>query len=279
MAAGADGPDIGLRRVEVTTYIPCVLEKIGYRPELGRWASARDALLGRVARAEQGILVVLSERGPLRCSYGGGLLATVAADPGCAPCTGDWCVVREWPHHRLTVERVLPRRTCVTEATSGQAVCANADLVAAVVALDPSPRPAELERLVSQARDSGARPLVVLTKADIVADPGRQAAALALDVEVVCTSAVTGAGTARLRQLIGGGLTLALLGPDGHGKSSLVDALVGARVLPTRTDGNGRPATARHELVPLPGGGAVLDTSGTRAQRVARLHRIGGGRA
>src|SRR5690242_15419773 len=105
---------------------------------MARWAAARDATLGRVTRMDAGVLTVLSERGPLRCTYGGQLLGAVAADRVHAPCSGDWCVVREWPDHRLTVERVLPRSTAVTPATTGPVLCANADLVAVVLACRPA---------------------------------------------------------------------------------------------------------------------------------------------
>jgi ribosome biogenesis GTPase len=86
-------------------------------------------------------------------------------------------------------------------------------------------------------------------------------------VEVVCTSTVTGAGVGRLREIVGDRGTMALLGASGHGKSSLVNALVGAQVLGTRAlrqDGRGRHNSVRRELVLLPGGGAVIDTPGLR---------------
>ena len=184
-------------------------------------------------------------------------------------------MVREWPDHRLTVEQVLPRRTAVVRATAGeqshgQVLCANVDLAAVVVALHPLPVPARVDRLLSLAWGSGARPLVVLTKDDVVSDGEQVAEDLAAelpDVEVLRTSTVTGLGIDRLAALVAGGLTLALLGLSGHGKSSLVNALVGTEVLGTRAirdDGRGRHTSVRRELVVLPGGGAVIDTPGLR---------------
>src|SRR5690348_16979538 len=104
---------------------------------MATWAAARDATLGRVIRVDQGVVVVLSERGPLRCTYGGRLLGKVAANPQHAPCAGDWCVVQEWPDHRLTVAEVLPRSSTVLRpagrgSAASRALCANADLVAVV---------------------------------------------------------------------------------------------------------------------------------------------------
>lgn len=257
------------------TYIPNVLETIGYDPRMARWAAAADAEVGRVVRVHRGLADVLTEDGPLRASYSGDLLGCVAKDPSNAPCTGDWVVVRGWPDHRHTVERVLPRSSAVVRATAGreshgQVLCANVDYAAVVVALHPDPVLRRVERLLSLAWESGATPLVVLTKSDLVPDAEfvtEDVGAACPGVEVVCTSTVTGAGLDRLRELVATHRTLALLGASGHGKSSLVNALVGAEVLGTREirqDGRGRHTTVRRELVPLPAGGAVIDTPGLR---------------
>jgi ribosome biogenesis GTPase len=264
-----------VRRRSAPPYIPGVLETIGYEPDLAGWAAAPDARLGRVVRVDRGLASVLTDDGPHRASIGGALLSRMAQDPVEGPCTGDWVVLRDWPDRRLTLERVVPRRTAVVRATAGeqshgQVLCANVDIAAVVVALHPMPTMAKVERLVSLAWESGARPLVLLTKCDLV----RDAALLAEDVaeavpgvEVDVVSAVTGQGVAELRGRLERRLTLALLGSSGHGKSSLTNALVGAEVLATREireDGRGRHTSVRRELVPLPGGGAVIDTPGMR---------------
>jgi ribosome biogenesis GTPase / thiamine phosphate phosphatase len=264
-----------VRRRALAPYIPCVLETIGYEPGLARWAGAPDARLGRVVRVDRGLASVLTDDGPCRASIGGGLLSRIAQDPVESPTTGDWVVLRDWPDRRVTLERVLPRRTSVVRATAGeqshgQVLCANVDIAAAVVALHPMPTMGKVERLVSLAWESGARPLVVLTKADLVRDADLLAEDVAdvvpgVDVEVVST--VTGRGVGSVRDRLDGRLTLALLGSSGHGKSSLTNALVGAEVLTSRAiraDGRGRHTSVRRELVPLPGGGAVIDTPGLR---------------
>jgi ribosome biogenesis GTPase len=227
-------------------------------------------------RVDKGVATVLTESGPVRASWGGAVLARVAHDPTEAPCTGDWCVLRSWPDHRTTVEHVLPRRTAVVRATAGKAahgqvICANVDLVGVVVALHPLPAETKIERLLALAWQSGARPVVLLTKSDLV-DDGDDVASdvrrLAPDVEVVQVSVVTGQGLDRVRELVAGHGTIALVGTSGHGKSSLTNALVGAEVLSTRAirdDGRGRHTSVRRELVLLPGGGAVVDTPGLRS--------------
>jgi ribosome biogenesis GTPase / thiamine phosphate phosphatase len=238
------------------------------------WDSA-DASVGRVVRVDRGVAAVLTESGPVRASWGGAVLNRVAHDPTEAPCAGDWCVLRAWPDHRTTVEHVLPRRNAVVRATAGKAaegqvICANVDLVGLVVSLHPLPAETKIERLLALAWQSGARPVVLLTKADLVRDGDDVEAdvrRLAPDVEVVQVSVVTGQGLDRVRELLGRG-TMALVGTSGHGKSSLTNALLGAEVLSTRAirdDGRGRHTSVRRELVLLPGGGAVIDTPGLRS--------------
>jgi ribosome biogenesis GTPase / thiamine phosphate phosphatase len=256
-----------------------VLNRIGYDADVARaaarWTGASDATLGRVARVDRGVTSVLTEVGPVRATLGAGLLERLSDDPTEGPATGDWCVVRSWPDHRLTLERILPRRTAVVRAVAGkqshgQVLCANVDLVAAVVALHPLPSMAKVERLLALSWESGARPLVILTKADLVGDAdlvAEDVAAAAPDVDVVVVSTRTGVGVPDVRDRIDGRLTMAVLGASGHGKSSLTNALVGASVLATRAireDGRGRHTSVRRELVPLPDGGAVIDTPGLR---------------
>lgn len=230
---------------------------------------------GRVARVDQGVCTVLLADGTVRASMAGRMLAAAARDPRQLPCAGDWVVVRHWADQRTTLEEVLPRRTAIVRAgagrdSGGQVVAANADVVAVVEALDPGPDLARVERLLALAWDCGATPMVVLTKADLVGDPASlvdDIARVAPGVAVVAVSATTGAGMSGLRRLAGPGKTLGLLGPSGAGKSTIVNALAGATVMTARAlrvDGRGRHTTTYRALVPLPGGGAVLDTPGLR---------------
>ena len=242
---------------------------------MARWVSHCDARLGRVVRVDRGLASTLTESGPIRSSFGSSLLAEMANDATRTPCTGDFVVLRDWPDHRTTIEQVLPRRTAVVRATAGeqsvgQVICANVDFAAVVVSLHPTPVIGKVERMMALAWQSGAQPVVVLTKADMVGDAALVAediAAAAPGVEVICCSIVTGDGLGRLHELIAGRHTIGLLGSSGHGKSSLTNALVGAQVLTTRVireDGRGRHTSVRRELVVLPAGGAVIDTPGLK---------------
>lgn len=232
---------------------------------------------GRVLRVDRGVCTVLCAEGPVRASLGGGLLVSAARDAARLPCPGDWVLVRTWPDRRLTVEVVLPRRTAVVRRTAdkdstGQVLAANIDAAAVIEPMHPAPEVGRIERLLALAWESGAQPLVVLTKCDLVDDPvpvAAQVAEVAPGVEVLAVSAQRGTGLAGLRRWVAPGRTLALLGPSGAGKSTLVNALAGATVMTTQgvrgVDGKGRHTTTHRELILIPGGGAVLDTPGVRA--------------
>jgi len=142
--------------------------------------------------------------------------------------------------------------------------------VAVVVALHPEPNIGRIERLLTVAWESGAAPLVILTKADLVVDSeaiAEDVRAVAPGVEVIWCSTTTGVGLDQVRALLPTGRTMVLVGASGHGKSTLTNALMGAEVLTTRAirdDGKGRHTSVRRELLLIPGGGAVIDTPGLR---------------
>lgn len=230
---------------------------------------------GRIVRVDRGLCTVITATGPVRASFGGDVLDAMAADSGTAPCSGDWCLVRHWADGPVTVETLAPRRTRLVRADAsrsshGQVMAANVDLVAVVVALHPEPSLGRIERLLAVAWESGATPVIVLTKADLVVDADSVAEDVrvaAPDVEVICCSVSTGRGVDEVRSLLGTALTMVMVGASGHGKSSLTNALVGAEVLTIRAirdDGKGRHTSVRRELLVIPSGGAVIDTPGLR---------------
>ncbi|GAA0557414.1 ribosome small subunit-dependent GTPase A [Paractinoplanes ferrugineus] len=245
-----------------------------------------DAAPARVLRADRGVCTVFGESGVSRATLAGAVLLAAANDPVDLPCAGDWVVTRRWPDRRVTIESVLPRRTALIRRTSdkdatGQLLAANMDTVAVVEPIHPEPDSARVERLLALAWESGAKPLLVLSKCDTSRDPDavvRQLAELAPGLPVVAVSTRRSAGIDHLRTYVTGGRTLALLGRSGAGKSTLVNALTGTAVMPVQAirdaDGKGRHTTAYRNLVPLPGGGAVLDTPGIRG--VGLLDTAGG---
>lgn len=195
------------------------------------------------------------------------------------PTVGDWVAIADGarPDDRAIVHAVLPRRTVLIRRAAGtrgerQAVAANVDTFAVVTSGNRDASPRRLERYLSAIAESGAAAVVVLNKVDLC-DAGERHATLtrlaraALDVPILATSATTGDGVEALRALIAPGRTLALVGMSGVGKSSLVNRLLGVElqpVLPIDADDRGRHTTTRRELLPMPGGGLLVDSPGMR---------------
>ncbi len=248
----------------------------------GQWAElfspyAEQHTPARVTRVDRGACDALGAGGPLRLTLSGALLAAATADPVATPCVGDWVAVRHWSDERVTAEAVLSRRTAFVRAavtpgrSYGQILAANVDLAVVVEGLHPEPDLGRIERFLALAWGSGATPVVVLTKADLVPDADgwrEDVAAAAPGVEVLVVSSATGAGLDAVQAQVAAGRTLALLGPSGAGKSTLANALSGEVVMLTRelrADGKGRHTTVHRELLLLPGGGLVVDTPGLRS--------------
>lgn len=222
-------------------------------PAAGGWRP------GRVVRADRGRVLVATATGTVHPAL---------INPDLT--AGDWVLCEG-----DVLRAALPRRTALVRGAGrkdarGQLLAANVDVVLVVVALTSPPQPARLERLLTVGWDSGAQPVVALTKADLcrTAQTERdEVVEAAPGVPVVLTSVLDGRGLPELRGHLGPGRTVALLGGSGVGKSSLVNALAGtevAAVAPIRPDGKGRHTTTARDLVVLPGLGVLVDTPGLR---------------
>jgi ribosome biogenesis GTPase len=238
---------------------------------------SRALVPGRVAVPHRGAYDVWTGDGELRARLPGRARrdAGTTAD---LPVVGDW-VALELEGSGAVVRAVLPRRSKFSRRTSPdpaleagreQVVAANVDVVFVTLALSEPVDLRLLDRYLTLAWDSGARPVVVLTKADLV-DGTRtvadEVATIGADVPVHVVSTKTGVGLEDVRAHLRPGVTGALVGPSGVGKSSLVNALLGDDLLQTgevREDGSGRHTTTRRELVLLPGGGLIVDNPGMR---------------
>lgn len=217
--------------------------------------------LARLARVDRSAYLVLTEGGPLRLP---------ALPPPEVATVGDWLAVRD-----DAVVRLLPRRSLVVRGAAGgssrpQPLAANVDVVLVCASLAAALPVRRVERLLALAWDSGAVPVVVLTKADLHPDPGAVAEALAPHAPgaaVVMVSATTG-DVGALAPYAAPGVTLVLLGASGTGKSTVVNALAGGAVMATGdvrdVDGKGRHTTTHRELVVPPSGAVVIDTPGLR---------------
>jgi ribosome biogenesis GTPase / thiamine phosphate phosphatase len=197
---------------------------------------------------------------------------------GSMPAVGDWVAVCDAPGGRAAIEAVLPRSSKVSRKTpwlkaEEHVLAANVDTVLIVSGLDGDFNPRRLERYLIAAWDSGADPVLVLTKLDVCDDPAKllDAEAVAMGVPVVAVSNVTGDGIDELGALLRPRRTFVLLGSSGVGKSTLVNRLAGRRLMPTgdlRRDGRGRHTTRHRQLLVLPSGALVVDTPGLRELQV-----------
>ena len=256
------------------------LDALGWTPSLAADFAASgeaDLIPARIAAQHRDRYVLYAEAGDLDAVPSGRLRHE--AGPGGLPAVGDWAAVRTSPGTSL-IERVLPRRSVFTRAAADpdrpnaaaqtEVLAANADVVLIVTAAHQDLNFRRLERFLAAGWESGAEPVVVLSKIDQVPDPDRLIELIgqvAPGARAIGVCNPTGQGVEQIRALIGPGRTAAFLGTSGVGKSSLINRLLGEERQATsdvREDGRGRHTTTGRELIPLPGGGLVLDTPGMR---------------
>ena len=193
------------------------------------------------------------------------------------PAVGDWVAVTVGGHDgKATIRAILPRRSSFSRKAAGdptakQVVAANIDVVLVVAGLDGDFSPRRIERYLVAAADSGARPVVVLNKADLeehVASCIATVRRAAPDVPVHATCCKSGQGLDDLAGYLTPGRTVALLGSSGVGKSTIINRLLGESRQKTQAvrsaDSRGRHTTIHRELIAAPGGGIIIDTPGMR---------------
>jgi ribosome biogenesis GTPase / thiamine phosphate phosphatase len=240
---------------------------------------ANGLVPARVAVPHRGAYDVLSEDGEVRARLPGRARRDAASSAE-LPVVGDWVAVEpSGGSGAPAIRAVLPRRTKFSrlaahdpgsDATREQVVAANIDVVFIVASLVDDLSSRRFERYLTLTWESGARPVILLTKADLDPDPARTVATvseIAGDVPVHAISVRGEPGLDALDAYLWPGVTTALLGPSGAGKSTLVNALAGEDVMTTgavRDDGSGRHTTTRRQLVILPGGALVVDNPGMR---------------
>ena len=256
------------------------LVTLGWDDELERWANDEGAVedelaKGRIARVSKGFSLVFTGGDAVLAASGSTRTRT-----DLAPATGDYVIVADDEEDGPSVAAIAPRRSALSRRAAGrvpeaQVLAANVDSVFVMHGLDREINIRRIERQLVVTWDSGAEPVIVLTKADTVeggadavAEAAAEVAAVAPGVTVVTVSPVTGQGMDEIESRVRADRTVAMMGLSGIGKSTLVNALTDGEVQRTgevrAADRRGRHTTVTRDLIPIPGGGFVIDTPGIR---------------
>lgn len=231
---------------------------------------------GRIAVDYAQDYLVVTDTSELRVDMSGRMRRAVERGEALKPAVGDWVVIEPLPSGRGLLHGVLPRRTKLSRKVAGrtaeeQVVAANVDVVFLVVSASVELNLRRLERNLTLAHESGARPVVVLTKADLCDDPEGLLSAVRSVVgktPVHLVSNRTGEGLEALGRHLVPGETVVLVGVSGVGKSSLVNRWLGCEVQAVgevrESDQKGRHTTTHRQLFVLPSGALVIDTPGVR---------------
>ena len=239
------------------------------------WKSESSRLTpARVVEAQRGAWTIASESGEMPADITGRLRFDVKEE-GDFPVVGDWVSAEIIPvEKKALIHQILPRRTTLSRKAAHeikeQVLVANVDTVLIVSSLNAEFNARRLERYLGMIWESGATPVVVLSKADLCDNPWEVAARtemLAPGVRVHVISGVTGEGLVALMPYFSAGNTSVLVGSSGVGKSTMVNALLRSEIQPTQdilTNTRGRHTTTSRRLFSMPAGGVLIDTPGIR---------------
>jgi ribosome biogenesis GTPase / thiamine phosphate phosphatase len=240
-------------------------------------AESREGLVpARVIEEQRDSYRIAGDHGEMSAEATGHL-RHVAIDRSGLPAVGDWVAAKVIEAEgKAFIHSILPRRSKLSRKEAGrraveQILVANVDTVFLMMSLNADLNPRRIERYLGTLWESGAVPVIVLSKADLCSDPSSAVSDIggaAPGVEILVLSSTTGVGVETLQPYLGRGNTVVLLGSSGVGKSTLINLLLNAEVQKTLNvrvgDDRGRHATTYRRLFPLPAGGALIDTPGMR---------------
>jgi len=235
-----------------------------------------DTVPARVVAQGRGLWRVVGDFGECPAEAAGKL--RLAAEQGAEwPAVGDWVAVElRGQGTGAQIHEVLPRRSRFVRKMAGkkfaeQVIAANVDVALIVSGFDGDFNPRRVERYLTQCWESGAKPVIVLNKADVCKsrqEKIEQMERIAMGVSVCAVSAKTGQGFDELEKHLAPGQTVVLLGSSGVGKSTIVNRLLGRAIQEVQevreSDSRGRHTTTARELFALPGGALLIDTPGLR---------------
>ena len=233
-----------------------------------------ELVTGRITLQEKGMYRIFTSTGEQNALVSGKFQFD-AQSVSDYPAVGDYVLVSRADPDTAIIHHVLPRKSLFLRKAAGtsqteQVVAANIDTVFLCMSLNNDFNLRRLERYLAVAWESGAEPVVVLTKADLCADlpqKQREVEAIAMGVDILTTSAMESDGYRQIMPYITEGRTVAFVGSSGVGKSTLINRLLGEERLATdglRNDDKGHHTTTHRELLFLPNGAMVIDTPGMR---------------
>lgn len=280
MAAAKSGYRKGRPVLPDFHVMPTPLNRLGwssfFQDFLNQFPLKSGELVGRACYQHSRSLDVWTENG-IVTSIISGKIKHQARSRQDLPVIGDWVRVDyDGATNHALLTQILPRRTALIRKSAGtamveQVIAANIDSVFIVTAPDQDFSLNRIERYLLLIRESGAEPVIILNKIDLVATANVCVDAIVQalpDCPVFCVSAKTGQGISRIQALVPEGKTVAMVGSSGVGKSSLINALKGTeelRVFDVRMgDNKGRHTTTHRELLMMPGLGLLIDTPGMR---------------
>jgi ribosome biogenesis GTPase len=228
--------------------------------------------IGRIIAAHRTCCEIITDSGPATATTAGHFHQVAAI---ARPVAGDWVCLRQEAGASV-IDAIMPRRTLLRRVAAGgqdgdQAVAANVDTVLIVGGLDGDHEPRRLRRYISFVAGGGARPVIILNKADLAVDLAgaiADLAGIAPDIPVHPVSATAEVGLEALAAYLVPGHTLACVGSSGVGKSTLINRLLGLELQATgevrADDSRGRHTTTNRVLIPHPSGAVIMDTPGMR---------------